>query len=321
MKKRLRLGILPGGYNKYTDSLLRCLKYIRQVSPSKEDFKQWFEKTLDAKPKDEYIRTIESLNLVKEIDNTISLTDKGEKFLDTGDNGILYQELDNNYKGIHDILELLHKKSYTVEEILSFLREKVGVPWEGKTQFEIRLNWLCSLGYVSKKRRLFSITGEGRAMINSEVVEEQTPSHAEIQKHLAETAKNYDLVGQPEYPINGNNVDVVWIKSGAENPWAAFEVQLKGNLQQALTNLTRARRKWNCKTFLLTTKKQKLEAEKLVNEAFPELPDLKILTWSDISMIESSGKEFLEAMEKTYGKLRVFFRYDRSHAKRGSRRP
>ena len=196
MEKRLRLGILPGGYNKYVDSLLRCLKYVRQGSPSKEDFNQWFEKTLDAKPKNEYILTIESLNLVREIDNAVSLTDKGEKLLDTGDNGVLYQELDSNYKGIHDILEILDKKSYSVEEILSLLREKVGVPWKRKTQCEIRLNWLCSLGYASKKRRMFSITDQGRVMIHSEVVEEGVPSHAEIQKYLIENAKIFGLIGR-----------------------------------------------------------------------------------------------------------------------------
>jgi hypothetical protein len=320
MEKRLRLGILPGGYNKYVDPLLRCLQYIRQGSPSKEDFSQWFEKTFDAKPKDECIHAIENLNLAKETDNAISLTDSGEKFLDTGNNGVLYQELDNNYAGIHDILELLHKKSCPVEEILSFLREKVGVTWKTKTQCEIRLNWLCSLGYVSKERRLFSITREGRAMINSEIVEEEIPSHSEMQKHLSETAKNYDSVSQKEYPINGNDIDIVWIKSGAENPWAAFEVQVKGNLQEALTNLARARKKWNCRTYLLTTKKQKLAAERLVNEAFPELTDLRILDWSEVSKIERSGKEFLDATVEALGfKPQVLFRRIPSH--RRSRRP
>ena len=74
---------------------------------------------------------------------------------------------------------------------------------EKKDECEIRLNWLCSLGYASKKRRMFSITDQGRVMIHSEVVEEGVPSHAEIQKYLIENAKIFGLIGDQSILLMG----------------------------------------------------------------------------------------------------------------------
>jgi hypothetical protein len=313
MKKKLRLGTLPSGYNKYVSSLKSCLGYIEQEKPSKKQLGEWFLKGFHSGKRisQDYINTIRDLNLIAESGDTISLTSEGENFLRTGDNSILYRELDRKYEGIHDVMELLYEEPQSLEDISSSLRQ-TGFSWKKKTQLQIRLNWLHSLGYV-EYGPIFSITLEGTKTFDAEIKEEEAPSHDELQKQLVEFGKSLSVNCFKEYPINGEKIDAAWIQKGAKNPFAVFEIQLRGNLKQALANLAHARTTWNSRPFLITTKKQKLIAKSFVNKSFPDLTDdLKVYDWSEMDEIKRGAGGFTKSMEKLGFRPKLRFRRPRS---------
>lgn len=303
MKSRRRLGPLPGGGDRYVDAVEKCLEFISQSNPSKKQLKEWFFRTFPSVKSErtakDYIDTIESLGLIIMIRGKFFLSNDAKEFLKTHDNNLVYQALDANYMGIHDIVELLYEKPQTQNKIFSFLRKKFGVGWQKETQCVMRLNWLRSLGYVVKDGLQYGLTREGRNIVESEIeIEEKIPEHNELRDRIVEAGKLSGLFSQKEYPINDYFVDVAWKRNeAARNPFAVFEVHLKGNLFEALVKLKHARNDLGSEPFLYTTKRQMLKAQSLVNKAFPEISNvIRILHWTDINELEQTARKHHEIM-------------------------
>lgn len=289
LNKRRRLGILPGGYNKYVDSLRRCLDFVKQNNPTRKQLMGWFSKTFNSKSEkiiDDYIRTIKSLHLIKESNGRFLLSRLGKKFLDTGENSILYQQLEANYVGIYDIIKLLYKEPLTIKEICSSLGEEIEAGWQEPTQYTMRINWLRGLGYIIKDGKVCRLTKEGKNIVEGKSeVEERLPEHSEIQDIIVEFGKVLNLYSEKEYPINSFPLDVVWKKRKGGYPSVAFEVELSGNLHKALSKLKSAWVNYSSKLFLITTIKDKLKAESIVNSSLREIEDdMRILTFDDLEV-------------------------------------
>jgi len=279
------LGPLPGGADRYVSTLQKCLEFVRESNPSEEQLKEWFLKTFHLKNERavrNYMSTIKNIVLIAKGDGTLFLSDVAKEFLETHENSLLYQVLNANYVGFNETLQILYDNALTLHEFAPLLRQKTGAKWQKETQCALRLYWLRSLGYVVKKGRKYTLSKEGKNIVESEI-EEKPLKHSEIQDIIMKLGNAYNLYSEKEYSIDGYNVDVVWKKIKSGEPSEAFEIQLRGNLHEALTKLKHAWDKWNSKPFLVTTSKYKLKADGLVSGSFHEMQNaIQILTWREI---------------------------------------
>ncbi|TRZ53436.1 MAG: hypothetical protein D4S01_01325 [Dehalococcoidia bacterium] len=203
MQKRLRLWSLPGGNENYIITLKKCLAFIKETNPHQEQIKDWCFQTFPSVESERTVKdsigVIKNLGLIKGVGDKFLLNEEGERFLKTHNNTLVYQLLDTKYKGIHDIIELLYKKPQTLNEICSSLRKKIGVNWKKETQCRVRLNWLCSIGYVAKDRQQYRLTKEGRNSVKGEsIVEKKALTHLEIQEIIIKLGKAYSLHAEKE---------------------------------------------------------------------------------------------------------------------------
>jgi len=128
MKKRSSLGPLPAGGDKYVITLETCLGFIQKTTPDQEQLKKWFFQKFPSVESDRTVKdsldVIKNLGLIKKVDDKFVMSEEGERFLKTQDNALLYQLLDENYLGIHDIVEILYKNPQTLDEICVSLKKK-----------------------------------------------------------------------------------------------------------------------------------------------------------------------------------------------------
>jgi len=322
---RKRLGILPGGADEYVDTLRKCLEFVRERNPSKEELSKWFKKTFHSRseraPRD-YVYTIESLQLIVEVNNRVLLSDISKEFLETYENKLVYQQLDTNYLGIHDLLQLLYKEPQKLDEISSFLNDKIGTTWQEGKQWEIRLNWLRSLGYVIKDGSQYRLTMEGRKVFEAETEkDEEMPEHKELRDLLCDVGARLGCFSQTEYPINHYSVDVAWKHNKTDkSPFAVFEIHKGGNLNEALVRLKQARTSLRSEPFLISDKKNMLKAESLLNETFPELVNIiRILHWTEICEFEEYARSSKKFETKTGFKIQVWKRRKKEHVEESVR--
>ncbi|RLI79073.1 hypothetical protein DRP04_09490, partial [Archaeoglobales archaeon] len=91
-------------------------------------------------------------------------------------------------------------------------------------------------------------------------------------------------------------LDVVWRRTQRSVPAVAFEIQIRGNLFEALTKLKHAFDLWNSIPVLVTTKEQVKQAKNWVEGSFHELKDVfRVLTVEEIKEcynIKRKAKDF-----------------------------
>ena len=309
---RKRLGLLPGGANKYVDTLRKCLEFVLENNPSKEELTEWFKDIYHSKSEKmlkDYIDTVKNLQLIVEVNNSFLLSDIAKEFLKTQENKLIYQRLETNYLGIREILHLLYENPRTLDKLPSFLNEKIGVTWQEGTQWKIRLNWLRSLEYVAKDGSQYRLTMEGQKIFETEIeTEEEMPGHDELRDWFGKVGARLGFFSKIEYPINHFKVDLAWKQNEADkSPFAVFEIHDKGNLLEALVRLKYARTSLRTKPFLITNRKNMLKAKSLVNATFPELVKVvQVLHWTYIYKLEELAKNSSEMQDTTGLQIQIW---------------
>jgi predicted transcriptional regulator len=301
-----RLGALPGNAKKYLSALTKCLEFVEERNPSEAEFQKWFlREFLPVKSKQlvkDYIRTIENLGLIARTRDNFTLSDKAKKFLRARDKKILYEILDNTYVAVYDILELLREKPSTLKEIESFLEKKTGVKWQTRTQYSLRLSWLLGLGYVTKSGRHYSLTEEGRDIIENEnEIIEKPQTHREIQDRIAETGKFLGYLSETEYKVGRHILDIIWKEIEEGDPTFVFEVVLsRPKLSDALVRLKYARRRFGgSELYLVTKQKHMATAKDIIRTSFREIAEvINIIDWESIDQLRETGVKFFETAKK-----------------------
>jgi len=105
--------------------------------------------------------------------------------------------------------------------------------------------------------------------------------HEEIKEKLMELGEIEGYIVEKEYRLSDINerLDVIWKRMRYGNPTYVFEIQVGGNLHQALTKLKSAYSSWNSNLFLITTKDNVEKAKKLLSSSFYEIENhTRILT-------------------------------------------
>ncbi len=99
--------------------------------------------------------------------------------------------------------------------------------------------------------------------------------HDEIKEKLLELGRIERFIVEKEYPIQdlGERVDVVWRRVVASVPTYVFEIQIGGNLHQAIAKLKHAFDIWNSNIFLIYEEKDYQKITSLLSGTFHEIKD------------------------------------------------
>jgi len=105
--------------------------------------------------------------------------------------------------------------------------------------------------------------------------------HEKVKDKLMELGRFEGFIAEKEYPFPDirERLDVVWRRVPASVPTYVFEVQIGGNLHQALTKLKHAHDIWNSNIFLVIKDEDQSRVKFLLSGAFHEISEvLKVLT-------------------------------------------
>ncbi|MEM3421422.1 MAG: hypothetical protein QW835_05245 [Candidatus Hadarchaeum sp.] len=120
------------------------------------------------------------------------------------------------------------------------------------------------------------------------VKKEEVNLHDRVKEMLLELGKMENYIAEKEYPFpdTGERLDVVWRKVAASVPTYVFEVQIGGNLCQALAKLKHALDLWNSNIFIISEKKDLLKIHQLLGGAFHEISErVKTMTVEKIKNV------------------------------------
>ncbi|KPL20022.1 MAG: hypothetical protein AMJ92_00855 [candidate division Zixibacteria bacterium SM23_81] len=103
--------------------------------------------------------------------------------------------------------------------------------------------------------------------------EEVLPNHNTVQEALVEIGRLQSFIAESEYPFDFGRLDVVWRRVEKSVPTYVYEIQMSGNLYQALTKLKHAYDLWNSHVFFVSPQKQLNTARHLLDGSFHEVRD------------------------------------------------
>ena len=125
-----------------------------------------------------------------------------------------------------------------------------------------------------------------KEVIEREVIEQPEISHNQLRDMIRDIGLRENRLAEIEYPIDGYRLDAVWKRIKGGTPSHVFEVQIGGNLEQALTKLKHAWDKWNSIPYLVTTDEDAAKARSLLEGSFHEMGHVaKVIDWKDIASL------------------------------------
>lgn len=105
-------------------------------------------------------------------------------------------------------------------------------------------------------------------------IERKSPNeHARIKNLLVDLGKISSFMVEEEYPLDGQRLDVIWKRIDRGVPTYVFEVQVGGNVTEALSKLKHAYDMWNSNLYLILEEKDKDKAKTLLSGTFHEIKD------------------------------------------------
>jgi len=134
-----------------------------------------------------------------------------------------------------------------------------------------------------------------------EKVEEGFPSHNEVKEALVEIGKLQNFIAESEYQFEIGKLDVVWRRIERSVPTYVFEIQIGGNLYQALAKLKDAFDIWNSHVFLVSPQEDFSKALELLSGTFHEIRNrLKFIDCLKVRELLARKKGYRE-LEKELG--------------------
>jgi len=129
--------------------------------------------------------------------------------------------------------------------------------------------------------------------------EEELSPHDKVKELLYEIGKEESFISEKEIRLNGERLDVDWKRVIRGVPVKVFEVQISGNIHQALAKLKHCYDMWNSEPYIIIEENSRQKVEELLNGTFHEIKDkLTVITTDQIEDFYSILKESVEAKIK-----------------------
>jgi hypothetical protein len=168
---------LPGGVEQYYETLVELLRRVGKQPMYQE---QLAETVIDVCPNsssstaiNQYISLISRMGFWSVKDDTVRLTPDGNALLDKHDDdpsaakrSVLTMKL-RDVSGYDVLLTALKQGPISFDHADSTLKKALNVDWKTKNQTMFRMNWLRSLGYVTKDGHDYSLTPSGQSLVAS----------------------------------------------------------------------------------------------------------------------------------------------------------
>lgn len=124
-------------------------------------------------------------------------------------------------------------------------------------------------------------------------IESIPSSHNQIKDTLIKIGKLQNYIAESEYPFDLGKIDVVWRRVEKSVPTYVFEIQVSGNVYQALSKLKHAYDLWNSHIFIVATESERDKVNSLLSGTFHEINNR-------IEFIELKQVEELYKRKKSY---------------------
>lgn len=95
--------------------------------------------------------------------------------------------------------------------------------------------------------------------------------HDRTKELLVHIGRLQNLVADTEFPLDNRRVDVAWRRVQRAVPSYVFEVQVSGNLTEAMGKLKQAYELWNSRVFVVGKPEHRNPVNQLLGGAFREL--------------------------------------------------
>ncbi|MHA2062683.1 MAG: hypothetical protein ACW963_10395 [Candidatus Sifarchaeia archaeon] len=133
------------------------------------------------------------------------------------------------------------------------------------------------------------------AIIGTSFVSEkgETPKynslHDELKEKLLIIGGVQKFIAEKEFKVDGKRLDVTWRRVERGVPTYAFEVQIGGNITDALAKLKHAFDLWNSKLYLVAKSSEKEKVDTLLEGTFHEIRNsLKFITEEEVKKLYES---------------------------------
>jgi len=103
--------------------------------------------------------------------------------------------------------------------------------------------------------------------------EEGFPSHDDVKEVLVEIGRLQNFIAESEYQFELGKLDVVWRRVQHSVPTYVFEIQIGGNIYQALAKLKHAFDLWNSHVFIVSLQEDFSKVLELLSGTFHEIRD------------------------------------------------
>jgi hypothetical protein len=129
----------------------------------------------------------------------------------------------------------------------------------------------------------------------------EKPDHEMLKQVIYQIGEFQNRYPDTEFNIEDRKLDVIWKKTPKSVPYVAFEIQIGGNIFEALNKLKHAYDLWNSIPVLVTTEEQIQEAKNWIEGSFHEIKDaFRILSWKEIKELYET-KQKIKEFEKRLG--------------------
>lgn len=137
--------------------------------------------------------------------------------------------------------------------------------------------------------------------IQQGVQQDLEPDLQKINESIYEIGRIQRMVVETNYPVDGQQIDVIWKRTVRSVPTFAFAVNLEEDVEPIIRTLKHAHDIWNSRPFLITRKERMDEVMATTSGLYHEFEStLKVLSDSQISELHESKKRYYQ-LEERYG--------------------
>ncbi|QLD86075.1 hypothetical protein HWV23_10160 [Natronomonas halophila] len=159
---------LPGPPESWLASLRTLLRDVRGKSPSEDDVRAWLEEHTEGDTDanvDRYLDFLAAIDVLDGGDTPPSLGPYGRDFLDSHDEGVLFETLAANVAGVRALVEVLAIRPITDIEAAELLSRELDAEIEDASAYR---GWLRALGYAEYDEGVIDLTTKGRRLVDSD---------------------------------------------------------------------------------------------------------------------------------------------------------
>ncbi|MBI3072588.1 MAG: restriction endonuclease [Deltaproteobacteria bacterium] len=154
-EKSATLWPLPGGQERFFETLLAFLDEIGVKKPTFDEMVAWVLVSYDKVTKQGVVRSylravLYSLGVIDFDGERVVLTEQGARLRQTRDRSYLLTLLEQNVVGVSDLLAFIKSAPAEMPAIYEHLVKTLNLEWKTEHQVRYRLQWLATCGAVEK---------------------------------------------------------------------------------------------------------------------------------------------------------------------------